>query len=81
MIIDDQSWPKVDTNALIKKEINLVIQVNGKLRANMIISSDDTEEKIKEQALLLEGVAKYVPNVSEVKKIIFIKDKLINIVV
>ena len=81
MILDDQSWPKVDTNALIKKEINLVIQVNGKLRANMIISSDDTEEKIKEQALLLEGIAKYVPNVSEVKKIIFIKDKLINIVV
>jgi len=81
MILDDQSWPKVDTNALIKQEINLVIQVNGKLRANMIISTDDSEEKIKEQALLLEGIAKYVPNISEIKKIIFIKDKLINIVV
>ena len=81
MILDDQNWPKVDTNALIKQEINLVIQVNGKLRANMIISTDDSEEKIKEEALLLEGIAKYVPNISNVKKIIFIKDKLINIVV
>ena len=81
MILDDQNWPKVDTNALIKQEINLVIQVNGKLRANMIISTDDSEEKIKEEALLLEGIAKYVPNISDVKKIIFIKDKLINIVV
>jgi leucyl-tRNA synthetase len=81
MIFDDQNWPKVDTKALIKQEINLVIQVNGKLRANMIISADDSEEKIKEQALLLEGIAKYVPNISEIKKVIFIKDKLINIVV
>ena len=81
MILDDQNWPKVDTKALIKQEINLVIQVNGKLRANMIISTDDSEEKIKEQALMLEGIAKYVPNISEIKKIIFIKDKLINIVV
>ena len=81
MILDDQNWPKVDTKALIKQEINLVIQVNGKLRANMIISTDDSEEKIKEEALLLEGIAKYVPNISEIKKIIFIKDKLINIVV
>jgi leucyl-tRNA synthetase len=81
MILDDQNWPKVDANALIKQEINLVIQVNGKLRANMIISTDDSEEKIKEEALLLEGIAKYVPNISNVKKIIFIKDKLINIVV
>ena len=81
MILDDQNWPKVDANALIKQEINLVIQVNGKLRANMIISTDDSEEKIKEEALLLEGIAKYVPNISDVKKIIFIKDKLINIVV
>ena len=81
MILDDQNWPKVDTKALIKQEINLVIQVNGKLRANMIISADDSEEKIKEQAVLLEGIAKYVPNISEIKKVIFIKDKLINIVV
>ena len=81
MILDDQNWPKVDDKALIKQEINLVIQVNGKLRANMIISNDDSEEKIKEQALMLEGIAKYVPNISEIKKIIFIKDKLINIVV
>ena len=81
MILDDQNWPKVDASALIKQEINLVIQVNGKLRANMIISTDDSEEKIKEEALLLEGIAKYVPNISDVKKIIFIKDKLINIVV
>ena len=81
MILDDQNWPKVDTKALVKQEINLVIQVNGKLRANMIISNDDSEEKIKEQAVMLEGIAKYVPNISEIKKIIFIKDKLINIVV
>ena len=81
MVLDEQNWPEVDTKALIKKEINLVIQVNGKLRANMIVSTDDSEEKIKKDALLFEGITKYVPNTSNVKKIIYIKDRLINIVI
>jgi leucyl-tRNA synthetase len=81
MVLDEQNWPEVDTKALIKKDINLVIQVNGKLRANMIVSTDDSEEKIKKDALLFEGISKYVPNNSKVKKIIYIKDRLINIVI
>ena len=37
--IEKSQWPQVDENALIKDEISIVIQVNGKLRANMIIST------------------------------------------
>ena len=81
MIFEEQNWPKVDATALIKQEVNLVIQVNGKLRANMIISIDDSEEKIKKDVMMHDSVAKYISCGSEIKKIIYIKNKLINIVI
>ena len=81
MIFEEQNWPKVDATALIKQEVNLVIQVNGKLRANMIISIDDSEEKIKKDVMIHDSVAKYISSGSEIKKIIYIKNKLINIVI
>ncbi len=80
-IIESQRWPEVDKNALKKKEVNLVIQVNGKLRANMIISTEDTEEQIKKMAMEHKDIVKYVQQSSEVKKLIYVKNKLINIVV
>ncbi len=81
MIFEEQNWPKVDATALVKQEVNLVIQVNGKLRANMIISVDDSEEKIKKNVMMHDSVAKYISSGSEIKKIIYIKNKLINIVI
>ena len=47
----------------------------------MIISSHETEDKIKEKAIEVESVQKYINNESEIKKIIYIKEKLINIVI
>ena len=81
MIFEKQKWPKVDADALIKQEVNMVIQVNGKLRASMVVSIDNSEEKNKKEAIKLESVAKYVTKYSDIKKIIYIKNKLINIVI
>jgi len=77
--IEKESWPIVDTEALIKKEISIVVQVNGKLRANMIISTEVDEETIKNCAVIHDKVQKFIEKQS-VKKIIYIKNKLINIV-
>ena len=79
--IDNMTWPTVDNSALIQDEIKIVVQVNGKLRGNMIISSDETEGKIKEKAIEVDSVKKFINNGSEIKKIIYIKEKLINIVI
>ena len=79
--IDQIEWPKVDKNALVQEEKKIVIQVNGKLRVNMIISIELRESDIKEKALKIETVKKFISNKSEIKKIIYVKDKLINIVV
>jgi len=79
--IDKVMWPTVDNTALIQDEIKIVVQVNGKLRGNMIISRDETENKIKEKAIEVDSVKKFINNESEIKKIIYIKEKLINIVI
>jgi leucyl-tRNA synthetase len=78
--IDQITWPKVDKNALVQEEIKIVIQVNGKLRGNMIISSEETDIEIKEKAIKINTVKKYINNISEIKKVIYIKERLINIV-
>ena len=79
--IDKQIWPVVDKSALIKNEVTIVIQVNGKLRGNMVISIDNDEEQVKNMALENEEIKKYIPDNVKVKKIIYIKNKLINIVI
>jgi len=79
--IDNMSWPIVDKSALIQDEIKIVVQVNGKLRGNMIISADEKENEIKEKAMEIDTVKKFVNDKDKVKKIIYIKDKLINIVI
>ncbi|MDC6484405.1 leucine--tRNA ligase [Methylophilaceae bacterium] len=79
--IDQIAWPKVEKSALVQEEVKIVIQVNGKLRGNMIISIEQKENDIKEKALEIESVKKFIQDKGDIKKIIFIKDKLINIVI
>jgi len=79
--IEGQKWPEVDKSALIKNEAKIVIQVNGKLRGNMVISTDKNEEEVKNMAIKNEEVKKFISNSVEIKRIIYIKNKLINIVI
>ena len=73
-------WPIYDEAKLIDEEKEIAVQVNGKLRATINISINDTEEEIKEKALSNENIKKYTDN-NEIVKIIVIKDRIVNIVV
>ena len=78
----DDEWPKWDEKYLVQDVVEVVVQINGKLRAKLSMSADDAtdEEKVKELALADERVQKYVE--SGVKKAIFVpKAKLLNLVV
>ena len=79
--IEDQPWPTVDKSALIKDEVVVVIQVNGKLRGNMVISPDTEEGTVKEMAISNEGVVKFITDDTKIIKVIYVKNKLINIVI
>ncbi len=74
---EDSTWPEVDESALILDEIEVPIQVNGKLRGKIMVSRTASEDEIKVKAL--DEVKDYV--VSGVKKIIYIPGRIFNIVV
>ena len=78
--LDLVSWPEADATLLISNLITIAVQVNGKLRATLEITPGSTKEAIQELALALPNVAKFVTDL-EIKKIILVPDKILNIVV
>ncbi|MFZ2150162.1 MAG: class I tRNA ligase family protein [Minisyncoccia bacterium] len=77
--INSSSWPKWDKAYIQDEQVKVVIQVNGKLRAEITIDANDSEENVKKQALSDEAIIRFVKN-SAVKKVIYVKNRLINIV-
>lgn len=75
-----ESWPIADDKLLESAEIEIVVQVNGKLRGKIKIASDASKQDIKSIALENEKIKKYTQN-KEIVKIIVVAKKLINIVV
>ena len=73
-------WPSFLEAALEKDELLIVVQVNGKLRAKFSVATDASEETIKKMALDDERVKKFT-DAKEIKKVIYVKGKLVNIVV
>ena len=74
-----EKWPKFDENLAKEKEIELAVQVLGKIKDKIIVSVDADEEEIKQKALACEKVASAIAG-KEIKKIIIIKSRLVNIV-
>ena len=75
-----EPWPTYDESKLVQTEFNIAVQVNGKLRGTITVDVNDSEEVIKQKALLNENVKKHVEG-KEIVKIIVIKNKIVNIVV
>ncbi len=78
--ICESTWPEYDEAKCVDEEITIGVQVNGKLRGTINILLNETEEKIKEQALNEENVKRYIAD-KEIVKIIVIPNKIVNIVV
>ena len=72
-------WPEYDEKALVKDEILIVIQVNGKLRSKISVSREATEEEIKEMALSDANVQRHTQG-KKIVKVIVVPGKLVNIV-
>jgi len=73
-------WPQYREDALVKDELVIVVQVNGKLRSRFPVATDTDEETIKAIALSDERVQKFIDGL-KIKKVIVVKNKLVNIVV
>ena len=75
-----QSWPAVDNAALVQTEIEMMVQVNGKLRDKIQIAADADEAAVKAAALATAGAQKFMEG-KEPKKIVVVPKRLVNIVV
>ncbi|MES2676017.1 MAG: leucine--tRNA ligase [Pseudomonadota bacterium] len=75
----NESWPKLDENALTRSTIEVVIQVNGKVRSKLEAAVDSPKEILEQMALAQENVQKFLEGVT-VRKIIVVPNKLVSIV-
>lgn len=72
-------WPTFDEAALIEDEVEVVFQVNGKVRAKLNITRGLSKEKLEEKALAAEEIQAFIDG-KTVRKVIVVPDKLVNIV-
>lgn len=78
--IHKEEWPVYDETKVIDSEVTIAIQVNGKVRGKIEVGLDSAEEDVRKAAEGLSGVQKYLSE-GEIKKVIFVPNKLISYVV
>ena len=79
-LIIDHAWPTVDESALVVDSIEMVVQVNGKLRGRMQVAADADKETCEKEALENEQVMRFIGD-QAIRKVIVVPGKLVNIVV
>ncbi len=71
-------WPKWEEKLLKDEEVKIAVQVNGKVRSEILVNAGDSEETVKNKALADENVAKHMAG-NPIKRAIYVKNRLINI--
>ncbi len=79
-IIDKTNWPEINKKFLDKKNVNIVIQINGKKRGILNTQINLNEEKIMDEIKKNSKISQYITN-KKITKSIFIKDRLINLII
>ena len=75
-----ESWPVYDESKLVVDEVEMAVQVNGKLRGKITVNKDEDQETVKVAALALDNVKIHTEG-KDIKKIIVVTNKIVNIVV
>jgi leucyl-tRNA synthetase len=78
--IVDSAWPSFDPALCVEDEVKVVVQVNGKVRADLVVPVDTPEDELKAMAMASEKVRKHVEG-REIRKVFVVPNRLVNIVV
>jgi len=78
--VAEADWPEVDESALSADEVELVVQVNGKLRGRIRVPAGADREAIEQAALAEDNVKRHIDG-QAVRKVIVVPDKLVNVVI
>jgi leucyl-tRNA synthetase len=75
-----EQWPEYDDSKLAEETAEVVVQVNGKVRGRLTVERGSREDAVKQEALKIEGVKK-AAELDSIKRVIFVPDRLINLVI
>ncbi len=78
--IFDEKWPQYEEKKTISNEIEFVVQINGRIKAKLLIEKDSTKNDVEKLALGHEAISNIIKG-KEIKNIIFIPNRLLNIVI
>ncbi len=78
--IHKQAWPEYDATMVVAKTINLPIQVNGKVRATIEVARAEKQDVVEAAAKNIDNVEKHLAG-KQIRKVIYIQDKIINFIV
>ena len=78
-LLSEQTWPDLDESLLVESEIQLIVQVNGKLRARIQVPADVSKEDAEKAALADGNIRAHIDG-KTVRKVIVVPGKLVNIV-
>ncbi len=78
--IVDASWPQVNTRALQLADIEIVVQINGKLRGKITVAQNENEESVKTKALENDNI-KHLLHDKKINRVIVVPNRLVNIVI
>jgi leucyl-tRNA synthetase len=79
-LVANAPWPEVDESLLVDDEVTIAIQVRGKLRDTITVAKGSSKEQLEELALASEKVQRSLDG-AEIKKVIVVPDRLVNIVI
>jgi len=78
--LENEQWPSYDSRYVVGQTVNMMIQVNGKIRDKIVVNMDEEESAVKEMSFQSEKIKHYTDG-KQVVKTIFIKNKMLSIVV
>ena len=77
--IFEEKYPEYDESKIVKKNVEVVVQVNSKIRGKLSMAAGSSQEEVEAAALIDDNVQKYLEG-KTIRKIIFVKDKIFNII-
>jgi leucyl-tRNA synthetase len=78
--IINELWPTVDDSALIQDSVQIIVQVNGKLRAKIMSPLNSSQEHVESLVFSNESITRFT-NGKEIVRIIMVPNKLVNVVI
>jgi len=79
-LLADTPWPEADKGLLVEENVTVAVQVNGKLRGKLDLPKDSDEQAAKDAALALDNVMVAIGG-KDVRKVIIVPNRIINVVI